>query len=142
MVPPDVSNEVSANTVESEVLDAPAASSTTLQFWITSFAILFALAKLLDWLHGFHLTMPVFVAGGGLLAIASNYDKRILFPFWPQGSGISNGTNTAPSMDAASHAASTASMGASTAQTMSRDWQTNSDAQTVDVEPQLPPFNN
>jgi hypothetical protein len=54
-----------------------------MQLWIASFVILFALSQLLDWLRGIELSLPILALGGLCLAIASNYDKRRCFPFWP-----------------------------------------------------------
>lgn len=54
-----------------------------MQLWIASFVILFALSQLLDWLRGVEFSLPVLALGGLCLAIASNYDKRHCFPFWP-----------------------------------------------------------
>ncbi len=149
MVPPNASKEVGSPAGQD--LGTKEAGATTLQFWIASFAVLFALAKLMEWLHGFELTMPVFVVGGVLLAIASNYDKRMLFPFWPQSSAVSQGTEASFAVDSAP-SSTTPSMGASTSQTVTVEGKTRSKSQAVqpkavqskaiDVEPQLPPFNN
>ncbi|NJR70145.1 MAG: hypothetical protein HC771_17020 [Synechococcales cyanobacterium CRU_2_2] len=54
-----------------------------MRFWLISFGLLFAAAKLLAWFQQFQLPLSAFVAGGVALAIASNYDKRNVFPFWP-----------------------------------------------------------
>ncbi|GAB4354609.1 MAG: hypothetical protein Fur0042_23660 [Cyanophyceae cyanobacterium] len=49
--------------------------------WLTCFVALFLLAELLQWLKGFRVPGPVFWVGGGLLAIASNFDRRAGVPF-------------------------------------------------------------
>jgi hypothetical protein len=54
-----------------------------MKIWIGSFFVLFAIAELFQWLKGFTLPMPVYIVGGALLAIASNYDRRTCFPFEP-----------------------------------------------------------
>jgi hypothetical protein len=54
-----------------------------MQVWIISFVVLFVLYECWDWLSQLNLPLPVFVVGGLFLAIASNYDKRGLFPWWP-----------------------------------------------------------
>ncbi|MCG9885475.1 MAG: hypothetical protein MH825_07855 [Cyanobacteria bacterium] len=55
--------------------------------WLTCFVALFLLAELLQWLKGFRVPGPVFWVGGGLLAIASNFDRRAGVPFkWFPGS--------------------------------------------------------
>ncbi|NJM56353.1 MAG: hypothetical protein HC857_01245 [Synechococcales cyanobacterium RU_4_20] len=50
-----------------------------MRFWLISFGLLFAAAKLLAWFQQFQLPLSAFVAGGVALAIASNYDKRNVF---------------------------------------------------------------
>lgn len=55
-----------------------------MQVWIVSFVVLFALYESWDWLSRLELPLPMFVVGGLFLAIVSNYDKRGLFPGWPQ----------------------------------------------------------
>ncbi|MEB3337280.1 MAG: hypothetical protein VKJ46_07465 [Leptolyngbyaceae bacterium] len=52
-----------------------------MKVWITSFVILFGLAQLYQLLEPITLPLPVFIVGGVLLAIASNYDKRAGLPF-------------------------------------------------------------
>jgi hypothetical protein len=48
-----------------------------MRFWLLSVFLLFALVQFFQWLKGFALPFPVYVLGGALLAIASNYDKGI-----------------------------------------------------------------
>ena len=47
--------------------------------WLTIVAILFILIELLQWIKGVILPLPIYVLGGALLAIASNYDKGTSF---------------------------------------------------------------
>jgi hypothetical protein len=54
-----------------------------MRFWLGSFGVMFAFATLLEWVQQFQVPLSAFVAGGVVLAIASNYDRRSLFPFWP-----------------------------------------------------------
>ena len=49
--------------------------------WLTCFVVWFLLAELLQWLQGMRVPEPVFWAGGLLLAIASNVEKRAGAPF-------------------------------------------------------------
>jgi hypothetical protein len=44
---------------------------------------LFGLAEIFDWLQKLRLPLPIFLAGGLVMAVASNYDKRWVFPVWP-----------------------------------------------------------
>lgn len=63
-----------------------------MQLWIVTVVILFALSQLWDWLNNTEFSLPVMALAGLGLAIASNYDKRSSFPFWPAAS------NTNPSV--------------------------------------------
>ncbi len=54
-----------------------------MQLWIATVVILFALSQFWDWLNKTEFSLPVLALGGLCLAIASNYDKRSSFPFWP-----------------------------------------------------------
>ncbi|HEY9633524.1 MAG TPA: hypothetical protein V6D14_08970 [Coleofasciculaceae cyanobacterium] len=46
-----------------------------MRFWITSFLVLFGMAELFQWIRHFSVPLPMFILGGALLAIASNYKK-------------------------------------------------------------------
>lgn len=46
-----------------------------MRVWLTSFILLFGVAELFQWLREITLPTPIFILGGALLAIASNYDK-------------------------------------------------------------------
>lgn len=59
-----------------------------MQVWIASAVIFFALSQFLGWLRGLELSLPVLGVMGLGLAIASNYDKRHSFPFWPAASSM------------------------------------------------------
>jgi hypothetical protein len=54
-----------------------------MRVWIVCFILLFGSAELLEWLQKFSLPLPIFVLGGGFLAIASNYTKLTDLPFHP-----------------------------------------------------------
>lgn len=54
-----------------------------MQVWIASVIIIFALSQLWEWLNRTEFSLPVLGVAGLVLAIASNYDKRHSFPFWP-----------------------------------------------------------
>ncbi|MDD1415395.1 hypothetical protein MEN41_12365 [Dolichospermum sp. ST_con] len=43
--------------------------------WLVCFFVLFALAEFFNWLRGFFVPLPIYILGGALLAVASNYDK-------------------------------------------------------------------
>lgn len=51
-----------------------------MQLWLTSFIVLFGAMEFWQWVQQAPLPMPVFLMGGALLAIASNYGKSNL-PF-------------------------------------------------------------
>ena len=52
--------------------------------WLFSVAVLFILAEFSLWLKNFMLPLPIYVFGGALLAIASNYEKGIMALFRQQ----------------------------------------------------------
>jgi hypothetical protein len=47
-----------------------------MKVWITTFILLFAIAQFLEWLQKFSLPLPIYILGGALLAIASNYNYQ------------------------------------------------------------------
>jgi hypothetical protein len=51
-----------------------------MRVWLTSFILLFGAAEVFQWTQELTLPMPIFVMGGALLAIASNYDKLANIP--------------------------------------------------------------
>lgn len=57
-----------------------------MRVWLVSFVILFAIARLFQWIQQLSVPLPVFILGGVILAIASNYDKRSGWPFYRDGS--------------------------------------------------------
>jgi hypothetical protein len=46
-----------------------------MRFWITSVVVLFGMVELYQSMKNFTLPLPVFILGGAVLAIASNYNK-------------------------------------------------------------------
>lgn len=44
-----------------------------MKIWLFSFLVLFALAHFFLWLKNFFLPLPLYIFGGILIAIASNY---------------------------------------------------------------------
>jgi hypothetical protein len=46
-----------------------------MKVWITSVVVLFWMVETYQWMRHFTLPLPVFILGGALLAIASNYGK-------------------------------------------------------------------
>jgi hypothetical protein len=52
-----------------------------MRFWITSFLVLFGMAELFQWVKHFTVPLPMFILGGAILAIASNYNKLVSWPF-------------------------------------------------------------
>jgi hypothetical protein len=48
-----------------------------MKVWLVCFFVLFALAKLFDWVQGLSLPLPMYILGGAFLAIASNYNKIV-----------------------------------------------------------------
>ena len=47
-----------------------------MRIWLACFGLLFAIAELYEW--GKHLTLPlpIYILGGAVLALVSNYNKR------------------------------------------------------------------
>ena len=54
---------------------------STAQFGLLCFLVFFALSQVFQWAQEITLPLPFFILGGGLLAIASNFDRRVGFPF-------------------------------------------------------------
>ena len=52
-----------------------------LKAWLVGVGILFVLAEFAIWLKQFILPLPVYILGGALLAIASNYEQGIIGMF-------------------------------------------------------------
>lgn len=48
-----------------------------MKVWLISVIILFALTQFVMWLKNFFLPLPLYIFGGALLAIASNYEQNI-----------------------------------------------------------------
>ncbi|MBD2387027.1 hypothetical protein [Cylindrospermum sp. FACHB-282] len=48
-----------------------------MKVWLACFLVLFALAEVFNWVGNFTLPLPIYILGGALLAVASNYDKII-----------------------------------------------------------------
>ena len=46
-----------------------------MKVWVISVLVLFGMVEMYQWMKHFTLPMPVFLLGGALLAIASNYRK-------------------------------------------------------------------
>jgi hypothetical protein len=51
-----------------------------MRVWVICFVVFFGAAELYQWLQGLTLPLPVFIALGGLLAIASNANQWGIFP--------------------------------------------------------------
>lgn len=49
--------------------------------WLFGVAILFVLTEFSLWLKQFILPLPIYILGGALLAIASNYDRGLISLF-------------------------------------------------------------
>lgn len=54
---------------------------STTQFGLVCFGIFFIVSQVFQWASEITLPLPIFVLGGALLAIASNFDRRAGFPF-------------------------------------------------------------
>lgn len=54
-----------------------------MKVWITSVLVVFGMVELYQWMKDFTLPLPVFILGGALLAIASNYGKYAGWSFQP-----------------------------------------------------------
>jgi hypothetical protein len=51
-----------------------------MRVWIICFVVFFGAAEFYQWVAGLTLPLPVFIALGGVLAIASNSDKWGILP--------------------------------------------------------------
>lgn len=60
-----------------------------MRVWLACIFLLFALAKLFDWVQELSLPLPIYILGGAFLAVASNYDKIV-------GSTLSDATEALP----------------------------------------------
>ncbi len=63
-----------------------------MRVWIFSFLVLLGMVELYQWMKDFSIPLPVFIVGGALLAIASNYSKYAGWSFeeQPDASGVNN----------------------------------------------------
>jgi len=52
-----------------------------MRVWIFSFLVLLGMVELYQWMKDFTIPLPVFIVGGALLAIASNYSKYVSWSF-------------------------------------------------------------
>jgi len=66
-----------------------------MRVWLACFFVLFAIAKLFDWVQQLSLPLPIYILGGAFLAIASNYDKIV-------GSYFSEALPEQPQLDSSS----------------------------------------
>jgi hypothetical protein len=55
-----------------------------MRVWIFSFLVLFGMVELYQWMKDFSVPLPIFIVGGALLAIASNYGKYTSWSFSQQ----------------------------------------------------------
>lgn len=67
-----------------------------MRLWITSCLVLFGMIELYQWIKHFTLPLPMFILGGALLAIASNYDK---LANWSLGNSTTDSPPTLDSVD-------------------------------------------
>ena len=47
-----------------------------MRIWLACFGLLFAIAELYEWAKHLMLPLPIYILGGAVLALASNYNKR------------------------------------------------------------------
>ncbi|MBV9385837.1 MAG: hypothetical protein JOZ78_05345 [Chroococcidiopsidaceae cyanobacterium CP_BM_ER_R8_30] len=59
-----------------------------MRIWLTCFGVLFAIAEFCQWVEHLTLPLPVYILGGALLVIASNYNKRIKLPWLDESSTV------------------------------------------------------
>ncbi len=55
-----------------------------MKVWITCVLVLYGMVEVYQWMKHFSLPLPVFILGGAVLAIASNYGKYAGWSFQPQ----------------------------------------------------------
>ena len=70
-----------------------------LKAWLFGVGILFVLAEFSIWLKQFMLPLPIYILGGALLAIASNYESGLIGLFRQQGLSTEMTTQTATLVD-------------------------------------------
>jgi len=70
-----------------------------MRVWLACFFLLFALAKLFDWVQELSLPLPIYILGGAFLAVASNYDKIVGSYF---SDGVSEALPEQPQLDSSS----------------------------------------
>lgn len=52
-----------------------------MKVWLISFFLIFALAQFFFWIKNFLLPFPIYILAGAFLAIASNYEHKIVSSF-------------------------------------------------------------
>lgn len=67
-----------------------------MKVWITSVLVLYGMVEAYQWLKHFTLPLPVFILGGAILAIASNYGKYSGWSFQPQAQADTNSEKIPP----------------------------------------------
>jgi hypothetical protein len=55
-----------------------------MKVWLISFFLIFALTQFIFWIKDFFSPLPIYTLAGAFLAIASNYDQKIVSFFSPQ----------------------------------------------------------
>ncbi len=64
---------------------------------------LFGLAEVLNWIQSIRLPLPIFLVGGVVVAVVSNYDKRWVFPvlpgLWERWLGQTDGVDRSETLD-------------------------------------------
>jgi hypothetical protein len=65
-----------------------------MKVWITSVLVLFWMIETYQWMRHFTLPLPVFILGGALLAIASNYGKYAGWSFQQSDESKASGFKT------------------------------------------------
>jgi hypothetical protein len=61
-----------------------------MRIWLACFFVLFALAELFDWVKqiNLNLPLPIYILGGALLAVVSNYNKIVGYYLTDTGSNV------------------------------------------------------
>ncbi len=69
-----------------------------MKVWITCVLVLYGMVEVYQWMKHFTLPLPVFILGGAVLAIASNYGKHAGWSFQPQSQAETKSGNV-PSLE-------------------------------------------
>lgn len=88
-----------------------------MKVWIASVFVLYGMVEVYQWMKHFTLPLPVFIMGGAILAIASNYGKYAGWSFQPQSQSDTQ-SGQIPSVEELTPTSNRASLNSSSATAM------------------------